>query len=145
MQPRHLGAGSGFVDEHQPFGIKVGLAFEPVQPLLQDLGIVLFEGVRRLFLYVIRRRAKNRHSEPMPTPIPCAANSARNSERVMSGVFSCKSRITAAWDSMRVDRRSPPRGWGATRPERHASAAHRMALETLTRNCAAAARRDVPA
>ena len=39
----------------------------------------LLGGVRRLFLTVIRRRSKNRHSVARPTPIPCSPSRARNS------------------------------------------------------------------
>ena len=46
---------------------------------------------------------------------------------------------------MRVERRSPPSGPGATEPASRAIAAQRIALEALTPKRAAAARRDAPA
>ena len=39
----HVGRGPGFVDEHEPLGIEVELAVEPVVPLPQDVGAVLLE------------------------------------------------------------------------------------------------------
>ena len=60
VHPRHLGAGGGLIDEHQPFGIKIGLALEPGQATGLYVRPLLFGGVRRLFLRVIRCRSKNR-------------------------------------------------------------------------------------
>ena len=45
-EARHLGAGAGFVDEHQALRSEAGLAFEPRLAPLQDVGTVLLRGVR---------------------------------------------------------------------------------------------------
>ena len=49
----HVGRGPRFVDEHEPFGIEVELAIEPVMPLAQDVGAVLLDCMASLFLRVI--------------------------------------------------------------------------------------------
>lgn len=49
----HVGRSPGFVDEHEPLGIEVQLAIEPVVPLAQDVGAVLLDRMAGLFLRVI--------------------------------------------------------------------------------------------
>ena len=49
MTPCHVRAGPSFVEEHQPVGIEVELALEPVQPAVQDVGTVLLSGARGPF------------------------------------------------------------------------------------------------
>lgn len=51
--PRHVGGGPGFVDEDQPLRIEIELILEPLLAARQDVGTVLFAGMRRLFLSVI--------------------------------------------------------------------------------------------
>ncbi len=48
-QAGHLGRGSGFIDEHQPAGIEIGLLDEPSQPARRDVRSVLLGGVRGFF------------------------------------------------------------------------------------------------
>ena len=60
MGARHVGGRPGLVDEDQPVGMKVELVVEPGLPQLQDVGAVLLDGVRSLFLRVKLRRAKKR-------------------------------------------------------------------------------------
>ena len=48
-QPRHLGRGATFIDEDQPFGIKIGLGVEPGFAATCHVGALLFAGMRRLF------------------------------------------------------------------------------------------------
>ena len=64
MGAGHVGLGPGLIDEDEPGRLEVGLAVEPGLAPLQDVRAVLLAGVRRLFLRVIRRRAKNRSSVP---------------------------------------------------------------------------------
>ena len=87
-EPGHLGAGAGLVDEHEPRGVKIGLAVEPSLTLLQDVGTILLRGVRGLFFTVIFRRAKKRHRLDTATATPLSANSTRSSTKVMSGLAS---------------------------------------------------------
>jgi hypothetical protein len=60
----HVGLRPGLVDEDQPRGVEVDLAVEPGPPPPQDVGAVLFAGVRGLFLRVILCREKNRWIVP---------------------------------------------------------------------------------
>ena len=53
MAAGHVGRSPGLIDEHEPLGIEVELAFEPVMPLPQDVGTVLLDRVAGLFLRVI--------------------------------------------------------------------------------------------
>jgi hypothetical protein len=53
MTARHVGRGPCLVDEHQLVGIKVELILEPSFALDQDVGAVLFGGMRGLFLRVM--------------------------------------------------------------------------------------------
>jgi len=48
-QPRHLGRGSGFVDEDQVLGIELRLGVEPSLAPGGDVGPLLLAGVRRFF------------------------------------------------------------------------------------------------
>jgi len=53
MAAGHVGRSPGFVDEHEPLGIEVELAIEPVMPLTQDVGAVLLDRMPSLFLRVM--------------------------------------------------------------------------------------------
>jgi hypothetical protein len=53
MAAGHVCRGPGFVNEHEPFGIEVELAIEPVVPLAQDVGPVLLDRMASLFLRVM--------------------------------------------------------------------------------------------
>ena len=66
----HLGGGVRFVDEDQPFRIKVELPLEPCFASSLHVAALLLGGMRRLFLYVMRRRSKKRHSVLMPALTP---------------------------------------------------------------------------
>jgi hypothetical protein len=74
-----------------------------------------------------------------------AISRSRSSARVMSGtaLIACMRRSACA--SIRPDRRSPPRGFGAVRPGRRYASIQRTALAMLTPNRRAAALRDMPA
>ena len=144
MQAGHLGAGAGLVDEHQCVRIEIELSLEPRLAPAQDVGTILLGRMPGLFLSVIRRRLKKRHKPAMLTPIPCPASSARRSANVMSGVLAQASRISAAYASIRPERRSPPCRLGAASPSLRKRACQRIALEALTPNRAAAWRHDAP-
>ena len=53
MAAGHVGRGPGLVDEHEPLGIEIELAIEPVVPLLQDVGPVLLDCMASPFLRVM--------------------------------------------------------------------------------------------
>jgi hypothetical protein len=72
------------IDKYQTVRVEVRLGLEPSPALLQDVRPVLLRSVGGLFLRVIRRRSKNRHSVPMPADTPALASSARISRSVMS-------------------------------------------------------------
>ncbi|TIO27824.1 MAG: hypothetical protein E5X96_08245, partial [Mesorhizobium sp.] len=58
-QPCHLRIEPAFVDEDQTAWIEIELPFEPFFPRRQNVRTLLLGGVRRLFLYVMPRFAKN--------------------------------------------------------------------------------------
>ena len=60
----HVGRGPGLVDEDEAGRIQLELLVEPLLAPLQDVRPVLLGRVRGLFLRVIRRRAKKRHTVP---------------------------------------------------------------------------------
>ena len=62
---RHLGGQASLVDEHQSLGVEIELAIEPGLAPPHKVRPVLLARVGRLFLRVIRCRAKNRHSVAM--------------------------------------------------------------------------------
>ena len=70
VDPRHLGGGACLVNEDQPRRIKIELPLEPRLASSLHVKALLLGGMRRLFLNVMRRRSKNRHSVPMPTRTP---------------------------------------------------------------------------
>lgn len=53
MAARHVGRRPGLLDEHQPLGVEVELAIEPVLARTQDVGAILLDRVPGLFLRVI--------------------------------------------------------------------------------------------
>ena len=74
VQARHLGGGARLVDEDQPLRIKIEPPLEPRLAGRLHVAALLFGGVRRLFLNVMRRRSKKRHSVPTPTLTPRACS-----------------------------------------------------------------------
>ena len=83
MTPCHVRAGPSFVEEHQPVGIEVELALEPVQPAVQDVGTVLLSGARGPFstrdAVTIKeppqRADPNRHGAP-PAGLPTVSRTS---------------------------------------------------------------------
>ncbi len=49
MAPGHLGRSAGLVDEHQPFGLQIGLGVEPGLLAAQDVSSLLLARVRGFF------------------------------------------------------------------------------------------------
>jgi hypothetical protein len=103
---RHVGGSPCLVDEDQPLGIEIELILEPLFATRQDIGAILLEGVRGLFLRVILWRLRKRRIVPSPKTRPCAASWRRNSSSVMSVVSSSIARIVAPWASIRPERLS---------------------------------------
>jgi hypothetical protein len=144
MAACHVRAGPSLVDEDQPVGVEIELALEPVPAAGEDVGPVLFGGVRGLFLRVIPCRSRNRHKVPIPTATPRPRSISSSSSSVMSGVSASAAWIRAACASIRAERRSPPCLRGAADPRCSKRCRQRIALDTLTPNRAAAARHDRP-
>jgi hypothetical protein len=74
VEAAHLSGGAGLVDEDQLRRIEIALPFEPRLSGGLYVGPLLFGGMRRLFLNVIRRRSKKRHSIPTPALTPRACS-----------------------------------------------------------------------
>ena len=71
---RQFGGGGRLVDEDQLLRIEIELPFEPCLAGGLHVAALLFGGMRRLFLNVMRRRSKKRHSVSMPTLRPRACS-----------------------------------------------------------------------
>ena len=72
----YLGAGAGLVDEDEALRVEIELALEPSPSAAQDVGSVLLRRMRGLFLSVIFRRSKKRHSVETATATLCSAKRA---------------------------------------------------------------------
>ena len=144
MAARHVGRGPGLVDEDQPVGIEIELILEPLLAPDQNVGTVLFSGVRGLFLRVMAWRAKKRWIVPKPKARPCSARLARTSSMVAS-LPGPSAAITASWcASIRSERRSPPSRPGRGSPCSRARLRHRLTLAALTPKRSAASRCVAP-
>jgi hypothetical protein len=53
MAAGHVGRGPGLVNKHEPFGIEVEMAIEPLMPLDQVVGAVLLDRMASLLLRVM--------------------------------------------------------------------------------------------
>jgi len=91
------------------------------------------------------RRSKKRHSVPIPNDAPRSRRSLWSSTNVMSAWRSTAAIRKLPCASIRADRRSPPIGLARASPLSRHARSHRIALEALTPNRAAAACRDAPA
>ncbi len=49
IAPRHLGRGTGLIDEYQPLRLQLGLGLEPRPPAAQNISPLLFAGERGFF------------------------------------------------------------------------------------------------
>jgi len=140
----HIGRSPGFGDEDQALRFKIELTLEPVMTLLQDIGSILLYRMACLFLRLSPRRTKKRCSPATETSMPLSASARRSSSRVMSLRSSQMARMSAARSSIRRERISPPRGFGAMSPVSRCCARQRTAVEGATPNRSAAARQLDP-
>ncbi|MBK1698930.1 hypothetical protein CKO21_16925 [Rhodovibrio salinarum] len=62
MHPGHLGRRPARVDEYQPLGVEIWLAFEPGEAALGYVRTALLRRVRSLFFRVAPWRWKNRQT-----------------------------------------------------------------------------------
>jgi hypothetical protein len=86
VEPGHLGAGAGFVNEDEFVGIDKGLRRPPDPASGGDIRTVLFGGAERLFLNDSPRRSTADHIAPLLSCTPCSAASQDcNAARVISG------------------------------------------------------------
>lgn len=93
-QPRHVGGGPRLVDEHQPFGIEIGLTVEPGLAPLYDVRTIPLRGVGGLFLYVRPQRSRNVHRVARAARTPRSARSRASSSLIVrSGVAVIKPRM----------------------------------------------------
>ena len=60
ISPGHFGRCTRFIDEYQPFHLKIELGIRPGLPLTQDVRPLLFGGVRSFFLNVMPWRSSRR-------------------------------------------------------------------------------------
>src|SRR5437588_10293399 len=75
VEPGHLGAGAGLVDENELIGIDEGLRRAPDPAPRRDVRTVLLRGAERLFLNDRPRRATADHIAPLLNRTPCPARS----------------------------------------------------------------------
>src|SRR5437660_2482697 len=92
VEPGHLGAGAGLVDENQLIGIDEGLRRPPDPAPRRDVRTVLLSGAERLFLNdrpILNdrpSRATADHIAPLLNRTPCSVSSqVCNAARVRSG------------------------------------------------------------
>ena len=74
IEPGHLGAGAGLVDEDELVGIDKGLRRPPDAAPGGDIRTVLLGGAERLFLNDSPSRATADHIAPLLTQTPCSLN-----------------------------------------------------------------------
>jgi hypothetical protein len=85
-QARHLGGSTGFVNEDELAGIKLGLSLEPGFARRLHVTALLLAGMRRLFLKVMARLLKNSQTVDGTAEMPRSAKSlSAISPRLMSG------------------------------------------------------------
>ena len=99
-QAGHLGRSAGLVDEHQLCRIEAGLAIAPSLTGRLYIFALLLSSMRRLFLKVMSRFLKNRHT------VDETADTLRSARRrsaiplsEISAVSSTKPRMKASWAS----------------------------------------------
>src|SRR5437588_468931 len=86
VEPGHLGAGAGLVDENELIGIDEGLRRAPDPTPRRDVRTVLFGGAERLFLNDRPRRSTADHIAPLLNRTPCLDESQDcNAAKVRSG------------------------------------------------------------
>ena len=86
IEPGHLGAGAGLVDEDELVGVDKGPRRLPDAAPRRDVGTVLLGGAERLFFNDSPSRATADHIAPLLNRTPCAAsNHVRSAASVRSG------------------------------------------------------------
>jgi hypothetical protein len=86
VEPGHLGAGAGLVDEDELVGIDKGLRRPPDPAPGGDIRAVLFGGAECLFLNDNPRRSTADHIAPLLNRTACSpASQVCSAARVMSG------------------------------------------------------------
>src|SRR5438067_3539142 len=86
VEPGHLGAGAGFVDEDELVGIDKRLRRAPDAAPSRDIGTVLLGGVECLFLNDSPSRATADHIAPFESRTACSSSSqVCKTARVRSG------------------------------------------------------------
>jgi len=86
VEPGHLGAGAGLVDEHELIGIDEGLRRPPDTAPSGDIWPILLGGAKCLFLNDNPRRSTADHIAPLLNRTACLAKSqVCNAARVISG------------------------------------------------------------
>jgi hypothetical protein len=86
VEPGHLGAGAGLVDENELVGIDEGLCRPPDAAPGGDVRTVLLGGAQRLFLNVKPSRSTADHIAPLESRTACSpASQVCKAARVMSG------------------------------------------------------------
>ena len=78
VEPGHLGAGAGLVDEDELVGIDKGLRRPPDAAPGGDVRTVLLGGAERLFLNDSPSRATADHIAPLLNRTPCARQPTRS-------------------------------------------------------------------
>jgi len=119
VEPGHLGAGTGLVDEDELVEIDKGPRGLPNTASRRDVRAVLLARAERLFLNDSPSRATADHIAPFDSRTSCSANShACNAASVRSGCASicAASAASCAGDSLRG--RWPRRGLALTSPVR---------------------------
>lgn len=96
-KPRHLCIEATFVDDDQAAWVEIDLSVERVFSRGQNVRALLFARVRRLFLYVMPRFAKNSWTVLTPALTPRSARRSAISASVMSrSSVSTRARMNAS-------------------------------------------------
>lgn len=139
----HIGGGPGLVDKNQLCRVQPRLLVVPGSPGRGNIAAVPLAGVERLFLCVQPRNCRNRPTAERLTLIPVLVNCACNSSNVASGCADSKARTRSSWAASANF--LPPRGAGATLPVGFQRCTSLIAQLSLTANCSAASRQELPA
>src|SRR5262249_32622097 len=143
VRPHHGGGGPGLVEEDQMRRIQLRLLALPGSARRGDIRPILLAGLERLFLRGQPKACKKRPMADRLTVMPSPVNCARNSSNVASGRSASKARTRASWAAS-ANAFLPPIGAGATLPVRSQRCTSLIVQLTLTANCSAASRRELP-
>jgi hypothetical protein len=119
VEPGHLGAGAGLVDENELVGIDEGLRRPPDPPPRRDVWAVLFGRPECLFLNDSPSRATADHIAPLESRTACSANSHPcSAARVGSGWASMWAARAASCAGFSLRGRWPRRALALVSPGR---------------------------